>query len=192
MVRPPPYRGCQSDCEPKRSDHQALRSSFVTCFTDFGHPPCGAPTSVVPHVTPSTPPAPCATPMSMTPAAPPAPPTSSLYPLHYSRHPRAAWELPAPPLHQQSSTVKVVSVAPLINPHPMITRVKRGFRLPIDRLTLSTNSASTLSLVPSSLCVALVDPNWRCAMEEKFAALIANNTWDLVPRPVGSNVVTDK
>jgi hypothetical protein len=29
-------------------------------------------------------------------------------------------------------------------------------------------------------------------MEEEFTALIANNTWDLVPHPVGSNIVTDK
>jgi hypothetical protein len=29
-------------------------------------------------------------------------------------------------------------------------------------------------------------------MEEKFTALIANNTWDIVPRPIGSNIVTDK
>jgi hypothetical protein len=29
-------------------------------------------------------------------------------------------------------------------------------------------------------------------MEEEYAALIANNTWDLVPHPVGSNVVTSK
>jgi hypothetical protein len=29
-------------------------------------------------------------------------------------------------------------------------------------------------------------------MEEEYDALITNNTWDLVPRPVGSNVVTGK
>jgi hypothetical protein len=29
-------------------------------------------------------------------------------------------------------------------------------------------------------------------MEEKYAALITNNTWDLVPHPVGSNVITGK
>jgi hypothetical protein len=40
--------------------------------------------------------------------------------------------------------------------------------------------------------VAQGDPNWRRAMEEEFAALIANNTYDLVPRPIGSNVITDK
>jgi hypothetical protein len=74
----------------------------------------------------------------------------------------------------------------------MTTQAKRGFRLSADRLTLSATSASTLSPVPSSACVALVDPNWRRAMEEEYVALIANNTWDLVPRPVGSNAVTGK
>jgi hypothetical protein len=58
--------------------------------------------------------------------------------------------------------------------------------------SLSTTSASTLSPVPSFVRTALVDPNWRRAIEEEFAALIANNTWDLVPHPVGSNVVTGK
>jgi hypothetical protein len=61
--------------------------------------------------------------------------------------------------------------------------------LPTDRLTLSATTASTLSPVLSSV---LVDPNWCRAMEEEFATLIANNTWDLVPRPAGSNVITDK
>jgi hypothetical protein len=49
-----------------------------------------------------------------------------------------------------------------------------------------------LVVVPSSIHTAIVDPNWGRAMEEEFAALITNNTWDLVPRPVGSNVITDK
>jgi hypothetical protein len=74
----------------------------------------------------------------------------------------------------------------------MTTQVKHGFQLLADKLTLSTISASTLSPVPSSLRATLVDPNWRRAMEDEFAALITNNTWDLVPRPVGSNIVTDK
>jgi hypothetical protein len=74
----------------------------------------------------------------------------------------------------------------------MTTRAKRGFRLPADRLTPSATSASTLSPAPSSVSAALIDPNWRHAMEEEFAALIVNNTWDLVPRPVGSNIVTGK
>jgi hypothetical protein len=29
-------------------------------------------------------------------------------------------------------------------------------------------------------------------MEEEFAALITNNTWDLVPHPIGSNVITSR
>jgi hypothetical protein len=70
--------------------------------------------------------------------------------------------------------------------------VKRGFRLPTDKLTLSATSSSPLSLVLTFVHAALADPSWRCAMEEEYDALITNNTLDLVPRLVGSNVVTDK
>jgi hypothetical protein len=56
----------------------------------------------------------------------------------------------------------------------MTTWVKRGFQLPADRLTLSATSVS-----------AHIYPNWHHAMEEEFAALITNNTWDLVPCPIG-------
>jgi hypothetical protein len=39
---------------------------------------------------------------------------------------------------------------------------------------------------------ALVDPKWHAAMEEEYGALLSNETCDLVLRPHGSNVVTDK
>jgi hypothetical protein len=69
------------------------------------------------HAAPTTPPAPCTTPVSMTLTAPPVAPTSQ----HYWCRPRAVWEPPASPLHQQSPTTKVVLVAPTVNPHPMTT-----------------------------------------------------------------------
>jgi hypothetical protein len=65
----------------------------------------------------------------------------------------------------------------------MTTRVKRGFRLLANRLTLSITSTSTLSPMTSSVRAALIDLNW---------CRITNNTWDLVPHPVGSNVITEK
>jgi hypothetical protein len=74
----------------------------------------------------------------------------------------------------------------------MITRAKWGFRLLADRLTRLATSASIVSPVPSSVLAALINPNWRRTMEEEFAAVITNNTWDLVPHPAGSNVVTGK
>jgi hypothetical protein len=52
--------------------------------------------------------------------------------------------------------------------------------------------ASHASSIRSPVYIALVDLNWHRVMEEEFVALIANNTWDLVPRPVGSNTVIDK
>jgi hypothetical protein len=44
--------------------------------------------------------------------------------------------------------------------------VKRGFRLPVDRLTLSATSASALSPVPISVHAALADLNYHRSMEE--------------------------
>jgi hypothetical protein len=75
----------------------------------------------------------------------------------------------------------------------MVTRAKDGFRLPRDRLTLvATTSLSPPSAIPTSVHTALADPNWRVAMEEEYGALMSNGTWELVPRPRDSNVVTSK
>jgi histone deacetylase 1/2 len=39
---------------------------------------------------------------------------------------------------------------------------------------------------------ALKDPNWNKAMQSEYDALFANNMWELVPRPHGAHIVSDK
>jgi hypothetical protein len=68
----------------------------------------------------------------------------------------------------------------------MVTRGKAGFRRPTLYL------ATAVSPIPQSVRAALTDPHWRAAMEEEYAALKSNGTWDLVPRPPSANVVTGK
>jgi hypothetical protein len=75
----------------------------------------------------------------------------------------------------------------------MITRGKTGFRVVPDRLVLiATTSSPIPSLIQFSARAALADPHWRSTMEEEYDTLISNGTWELVPRPQGSNVVTGK
>jgi hypothetical protein len=38
----------------------------------------------------------------------------------------------------------------------------------------------------------LDDPRWKLAMDHKFAALIKNHTWDLVPLKEGANIIDCK
>jgi len=69
----------------------------------------------------------------------------------------------------------------------MRTRGKKGFRQPHLNL-----QATAISPIPSSVRAALTDPNWRAVMMEEYAALQSNDTWSLVPRPAGVNIVTGK
>ena len=106
---------------------------------------------------------------------------------------------PSPPL-SASSAVPDTSVAPLpvravptipaVNDHSMRTRSKSGFRQPIDRLNL--HATVSLSQVHKSYKTALLDPNWAAAMQEEYSALTENNTWQLVPCPSNTNIVSDK
>jgi hypothetical protein len=68
-------------------------------------------------------------------------------------------------------------------------RAKDGFRMATKPFTFT---ASMSSLIPSSVCVALTDHNWRAAMEDEYRALMSNGTWELVFRPRDSNFVTGK
>jgi histone deacetylase 1/2 len=49
-----------------------------------------------------------------------------------------------------------------------------------------------LLAVPASHRTALAKPAWRSAMEDEFDALQRNQTWVLVPRPPGTNIVGSK
>ncbi|BAF23229.2 Os08g0236200 [Oryza sativa Japonica Group] len=72
--------------------------------------------------------------------------------------------------------------------HTMVTRSQTGHLRPIQRFTY-TATHDAVSPVPSNYRSALADPNWRAAMADEYKALIDNNTWRLVPRPPGANVV---
>ena len=82
-------------------------------------------------------------------------------------------------------------IVPVTNAHSMRTRGKGGFWQPMDHLNLHTTTTATTP-VPSSIRAALLDLAWRLAMQAEFDALQANDTWTLVPRPPGVNLVTDK
>jgi len=72
----------------------------------------------------------------------------------------------------------------------MVTRHAAGTLQ--SRALAAMSGVSQVSPVPSSVRAALLNPHWRRAIEEEYAALLANQTWDLVPRPSSANVVTGK
>jgi len=112
------------------------------------------------------------------PASPPRPP------------PRRSGLIPSPPRYVKQDPplpMGAVPIPPVANTHGMATRGKIGYRQP--RLALH---AAALSPLPRSCRDALADPHWRQAMEDEFAALTDNHTWDLIPRPPQANVVTGK
>lgn len=75
--------------------------------------------------------------------------------------------------------------------HAMVTRSQTGNLRPVQRFNYTAMQTS-VSPVPSNYRSALADPNWRAAMADEYKALVDNNTWRLVPRPPGANVVTGK
>jgi hypothetical protein len=88
-----------------------------------------------------------------------------------------------------TAATQPVSIISVTNAHSMRTRGKAGFAQPVDRLNLHVVPMSPL---PRSIRDALSDPNWRSAMQAEYDALLANDTWSLVPRPPEVNLVIGK
>ncbi|KAF8692258.1 hypothetical protein HU200_039863 [Digitaria exilis] len=165
--------------------------------------PRAAPASTpAPRAAPVPPPAP-----RTAPAPPPAPRSARFaQPIRvYQRRPVVAPELPPSDLPAPSPPPVRARALSRLDPdvyhppvihrdpdhtHPMVTRRAAGVLRPA---ALSASEMEPgISPVPSSVREALADPYWRQAMEEEYAALLANQTWDLVPRPSDCNVVTGK
>nr|GEW47740.1 ribonuclease H-like domain-containing protein [Tanacetum cinerariifolium] len=66
----------------------------------------------------------------------------------------------------------------------MVTHYRVGSNRLTQRLTMHVSSVSRL---PRSYRDAFNDPNWQSAMRDEYNALIKNQTWTLVPRPLDTN-----
>ena len=79
--------------------------------------------------------------------------------------------------------------------HPMVTRTRDATRREKD-YTDGTVRYDPLRraffVTPVSHRDALREPAWHAAMSDEFAALRHTNTWVLVPRPPGVNIVGSK
>ena len=73
----------------------------------------------------------------------------------------------------------------------MITRRKHGIVKPNPRYA-TVATTTNISPIPSSVHAALRDANWLAAMQDEYAALLSNRTWELGPRPPDSPVVSGK
>ena len=75
----------------------------------------------------------------------------------------------------------------------MVTRRQAGKAIaPRERLNLHADTVAAPSPVPKSVRGALKDPNWLAAVTDEYGALLANDTWELVPPPANANVVSGK
>ena len=88
--------------------------------------------------------------------------------------------------------VSTTAAAPVARP---ATRSQHGIFKPktytdgtVRWCTLATASTDE----PTSVAAALGDKNWVEAMDTEYQALLRNNTWHLVPKPKGKNIIGSK
>jgi hypothetical protein len=102
-----------------------------------------------------------------------------------------------------AATSSESSLPPIFPSHSMVTRSKTGSLKPktfSDYKLYSTIKhpppRALLTVLtetePTSFAKAILDPRWQTAMADEFAALQANKTWTLCPRPLHRHVIRNK
>ncbi|KAD3641993.1 hypothetical protein E3N88_31217 [Mikania micrantha] len=127
------------------------------------------------HPVPGPPPTVPASPTAPIPPAPSSPLKT------YSRRPRGS--TPIPKYDQFASAADSAS-----RPRPANLRPNPKQSKPT---TYTTSRGSPLT-EPKTFAAANKDPHWQTAMAAEYSALLRNNTWTLVPRVPGTNVVACK
>ena len=78
----------------------------------------------------------------------------------------------------------------------MVTRLRDGTRRPLrptdGTVRYDPRRRAFFAATPTSHRDALREPAWHRAMSDEFTALRQTNTWVLVPRPPGVNIVGSK
>lgn len=90
-----------------------------------------------------------------------------------------------------------VPLAPPEVPERRVTRLQQGIRKPkiySDDTIRYDNLATTSDLTaePSTLHDALINKNWKLAMDNEYEALMRNKTWHLVLPSKGKNIIDCK
>lgn len=95
-----------------------------------------------------------------------------------------------PSMAQQGEQQNIQPVV-VSRPH---TRLQSNIRKPLTRTdgTIRWGMYSGSDKEPTCFDDALADENWKKAMDEEYNALIKNNTWHLVPAPIGKNIIDCK
>jgi hypothetical protein len=110
-----------------------------------------------------------------------------------------AWSVPALSSAIDATAASIV-VSPSVSSVPLpaapvrpSTRLQLGIRKPkVYTVGTIRYGLLTSSGEPNHLDEALGDSRWKSAMDQEYNALLKNNTWHLVPRKQGMNIIDCK
>ncbi|CAL1391748.1 unnamed protein product [Linum trigynum] len=181
----PGYSTAPAEAHSSDSWLMDLCPNFITvpAQVPFGPSPAEAHEPVPP---PSSPLAvsPARAPSETGPPPPPAPsgPASPAASTSSGPEPSAAHQDPATPSPSHRPPRPSGPPPPPARSHQMVTRAQHGIFRPKKRLFHTHLAVGPPPLEPLSVREAMQYPEWNDALYSEHSALLANNTWDLVPR----------